>query len=195
MEKRGPRTEAGKAAVRLNALQHGIWSASPVVPSLEREEDWQGHLDGILASLAPSDYLESCLAERIAGLIWRLRRVTAFETETMMTAVGDVNDGWAREEAAVKELARRELAHKEPAKTSSYAWDAKKPPSKAEWMARRRADLIIPPGPTLDRVTRYEAHLHRQLLQTMHELEALQGRRRGEATPLARLDVQGGPEN
>ncbi len=40
---------------------------------------------------------------------------------------------------------------------------------------------------------RYEAHLHRQLLQTMHELEALQARRQGHATPLARLDVAGGP--
>lgn len=41
---------------------------------------------------------------------------------------------------------------------------------------------------------RFEAHLHRQLLQTLHELEARQARRQGEQAPLARLDVQGVPE-
>jgi hypothetical protein len=41
----------------------------------------------------------------------------------------------------------------------------------------------------LERIPRYEAHLHRQLMQTMHELEALQARRRGEVTPLGRVDV------
>ena len=61
------------------------------------------------------------------------------------------------------------------------------------WKARERASKIIPNGVTLERVTRYEAHLHRQLLQTMHELEALQARKKGQATPLARLDVNGGP--
>ena len=38
---------------------------------------------------------------------------------------------------------------------------------------------------------RYEGHLSRQLYQAKHELEVLQKQRRGEATPLARLDVQG----
>jgi len=65
-------------------------------------------------------------------------------------------------------------------------------PFLAQWTERRRMDQMIPTGETLERVTRYEAHLQRQLLQTMHELEALQGRRKGEATPLARLDVSGG---
>lgn len=63
----------------------------------------------------------------------------------------------------------------------------------AESVARRRAwaarERLLPGDDVIARVTRYEAHLHRQLLQTMHELEALQGRRRGAVTPLARLDV------
>ena len=32
---------------------------------------------------------------------------------------------------------------------------------------------------------------HRLLLQTLHELEAMQARRAGRPAPLARLDVQG----
>jgi hypothetical protein len=52
-------------------------------------------------------------------------------------------------------------------------------------------ERLLPDQPSLDKVIRYEAHLHRQLLQTMHELEALQARRQGRQTPLARVDVQG----
>ncbi|MEK7247128.1 MAG: hypothetical protein AAB092_01520, partial [Chloroflexota bacterium] len=48
-------------------------------------------------------------------------------------------------------------------------------------------DLTGPPA------MRYEAHLHRQWLQTQHELEAMQARRRGESTPLARMDVINAP--
>jgi len=36
---------------------------------------------------------------------------------------------------------------------------------------------------------RYEAHLNRVLKHTLHELEALQDRRNGTATPLARIDI------
>ncbi len=43
------------------------------------------------------------------------------------------------------------------------------------------------------KVIRYEAHLHREWLQTQHEYEAMQARRRGESTPLARLDITGPP--
>ena len=42
----------------------------------------------------------------------------------------------------------------------------------------------------LQTVSRYEAHLSRQMYQALHELEALQTRRGGKAAPLARLDVQ-----
>jgi hypothetical protein len=46
----------------------------------------------------------------------------------------------------------------------------------------------------LDKAIRYEAHLNRLLNQTLHELEALQARRKGKVAPLARVDVQGLPE-
>jgi hypothetical protein len=50
---------------------------------------------------------------------------------------------------------------------------------------------LLPDSGELDRVLRYEAHLWRQLIQALHEYEALQARDRGESVPLARLDVQG----
>jgi hypothetical protein len=47
----GPATQNGKAVVRWNATRHGISSPAPVVPGLERTEDWQAHSDGVLESL------------------------------------------------------------------------------------------------------------------------------------------------
>jgi hypothetical protein len=56
---------------------------------------------------------------------------------------------------------------------------------------RMRRERTLPHSEDTEKILRYEAHLHRQLLQTLHELEAMQARRAGQAAPLARLDVQG----
>jgi hypothetical protein len=58
-------------------------------------------------------------------------------------------------------------------------------------MEGRRRGRLLPHPMKLEQIMRYEAHLHRQLLQTLHEYEADQARGRGERAPLARLDVQG----
>ena len=62
MAKPGPKTEAGKAVVRLNAVQHGVLSTTPVIPGLEREEEWDAHRVGVLESLAPQGHMEMSLA-------------------------------------------------------------------------------------------------------------------------------------
>lgn len=58
-------------------------------------------------------------------------------------------------------------------------------------LARMGARRMLLPAADLDKVQRYEGHLHRQMIQTLRELEAMQERRRGGAAPLARLDVSG----
>jgi CRISPR-associated endonuclease/helicase Cas3 len=52
---------------------------------------------------------------------------------------------------------------------------------------------LLPDNDTLLKVMRHESHLHRQFVQTTHELEALQLRRRGEHSPLTRLDISAPP--
>ena len=54
---------------------------------------------------------------------------------------------------------------------------------------------LLPDEKTLEKVSRYEAHLSRLMFKALHELEALQTRRSGGAAPLARLDVDGLPES
>jgi len=79
----GPKTEEGKEVVRWNATRHGIRSPAPVVPGVEKKEDWEEHRDGVLESLSPVGHLELVLAERVALLSWRLHRVTRYETESI----------------------------------------------------------------------------------------------------------------
>jgi len=62
-------------------------------------------------------------------------------------------------------------------------------------VSREVAERILPDEKTLEKVSRYEAHLSRQLYHALHELEALQTRRLGGHSPLGRLDVQGLPES
>jgi hypothetical protein len=62
-------------------------------------------------------------------------------------------------------------------------------------ISRKVRERILPDEKTLEKVSRYEAHLSRQLYHALHELENLQKHRiTGEGTPLARLDMQGLPE-
>src|SRR5215211_8308737 len=88
--KRGPATEAGKAAVSQNAVQHGILFQSPVVSIFEREQDWAEHRDGIVESLKPEGQLEQALADRIAQLLWRLQLVVRYETQSIAAEAREV---------------------------------------------------------------------------------------------------------
>jgi selenocysteine lyase/cysteine desulfurase len=59
-------------------------------------------------------------------------------------------------------------------------------------ISRKVRERILPDEKTLEKISRYESHLSRQLFHALHELENLQKYRiTGERTPLARLDVQG----
>lgn len=88
-------TQAGKEVARWNATRHGIRSPAPVVPGMEKMEDWEEHLEGILEDLAPTGHLETVLAERVALLSWRLHRVTRYETETIALSQERLEDDLA----------------------------------------------------------------------------------------------------
>ncbi len=82
----GPTTDAGRAVARLNAVKHGGLSPLPVIPNIEKSDEWQAHLAGMITSLSPVGHLETVLAERVALTLWRLQRLARYERE--VTAVG-----------------------------------------------------------------------------------------------------------
>ena len=55
---------------------------------------------------------------------------------------------------------------------------------------KQRRAKILPSAEDLQRIGRYESHLSKEMYRALHELEALQERRRAGRSPLARLDVQ-----
>jgi hypothetical protein len=291
----GPNTQEGKAVVRWNATRHGISSPAPVVPGLEKKENWHEHRDGILDNLSPVGHLEVTLAERTALLSWRLHRVTRYETAAIAISQETIEDDIHERDRFLSTLRHKgvESTHPEDirfdakyykqihgalrrfptlgpekvlkgADASSVVWsvliEAQKakgekidqedldlpqvpadealeelPAMKAAdvrgcveviaghvsldpedlletatyqagYEARRAAlkkeevdreisrkarERILPDETTLQKISRYEAHLSRQLYQALHELENLQKHRTtGEGVPLARLDVQ-----
>jgi hypothetical protein len=80
----------------LNAARHGIRSPAPVVPGIEKAEDWEEHRDGVLDSLSPEGHLEFVLAERVALISWRLHRATRYETESIALAQEKMAEDLAR---------------------------------------------------------------------------------------------------
>ena len=287
----GPKTKEGKEVVRWNATKHGIRSPAPVIPGVEKKEDWEEHRDGVLESLQPEGHLEFVLTERVALLSWRLHRVTRFETESIALYQEQIEEDLARERRfgsrvlgadhpeevrwKLKDVQRthrtlkklpglsddKHLSGEDAAGVlwgiSAYIEDEDlekvQPPSgvpewagvegdTAEWdgwtvgmvmeyvvsmasaasespeelleaatekarlevisakqavelvekdLERMSRERLLPDEKILEKVSRYEAHLSRQMFKALHELEALQVRRSGGAAPLARLDVDG----
>ena len=174
----GPKTPAGKAAASQNAVKHGLRSGAPVIPELESFEEWEVFRDAIVASYAPEGGLETDLAEQSAALRWRSRRATRYETDMTAQHLQDIPDDM------VEAAAYGERALKIPAKESIT-------PDKVGALITRRR---LPPADVLERVMRYEAHLHRLWVQVHHELEAIQARRKGErVSSLTRIDVAASP--
>ena len=74
----GPRTPGGKAAVRLNALRHGLLSKEVLLPGEDGEA--LGELgDRLWAELQPVGELENLLVGRVVAAVWRLRRLGRVE--------------------------------------------------------------------------------------------------------------------
>lgn len=167
----GPKTKNGKAVASRNAIKHGLRSPHPVIiEDKETEADWDRHRRRILDDLAPEGALEEAFAERIALLFWRLKRVTRYETAVINIQVHSTENDLITADTYAARGA--EISDPDPHRVAVY-----------------QEKRVIPNADELEKIRRYEAHLHRQLMQTLHELEALQARRRGESTPLARLDV------
>jgi hypothetical protein len=74
----GPRTEAGKALSRMNAYRHGL-TAETIVIGDEDPEAFDRLRADLEKEYNPRPGIESELVERLAVLMWRLRRIPTFE--------------------------------------------------------------------------------------------------------------------
>jgi hypothetical protein len=78
----GPRTQQGKQQSRLNAVRHGL-TAETVIEDLEDGEDYKEFEATIIADYCAETAVARELVLRLASLLWRLRRVTAIESQLL----------------------------------------------------------------------------------------------------------------
>ncbi len=148
-----------------------------IIETIETPAAWQRFRDGIVETLAPEGPLEEDLAENIALLRWRLKRVTHYETAVLNHQVQDTEGDLAVAAAyRAGTISKGEFPEIDP-----------------HLVAIHQQTRVIPQDTSLNKIMRYETHLHRIWLQTLHELEAIQLRRQGGHAPLARLDISAPP--
>src|ERR1700690_3269508 len=74
----GPKTSAGKAAVSMNALRHGLRARTVVLPGEAREEFHQ-LCDDLEVEWQPQSRTEQFYLEQMAVSQWKLNRMEAGE--------------------------------------------------------------------------------------------------------------------
>jgi hypothetical protein len=85
----GPKTEDGKQRSKLNALRHGL-TAETIINVLEDPADYEAFEAEIRGDFRPRTATEHELINRLASLLWRLRRATAIESGLMQIHAGAV---------------------------------------------------------------------------------------------------------
>jgi hypothetical protein len=136
----------------LNAVRHGIFSVSPVIPWFESEDDWIAFRDGIIDSLKPQDALQDALAENIASTIWRRLRVIRYEREATASSIENVRRDYETHALVTGQPIPSELT-----------------PELQHLLENLAMQRLVPDDDTLNRIMRYETKLHRYLLQTLHQ--------------------------
>ena len=94
----GPRTAAGKAVARDNALKHGFLSRHLIIEG-ESAEDFQQLLDELMAEYRPVGVVETGLVEQVAICLWRKARFVRAEAAMVNLNRRTFGEAQAREVA------------------------------------------------------------------------------------------------
>ncbi len=144
----GPQTPAGKAAVRLNALKHGLTAQDAVLP-FEDKDQFDEIAKAYEEHYQPLGPVEILLVQQIVMAAWRLCRVRGMETAAIELRLAQYASGLDHECRGLSGVHR--LA-------SVFLRDA-----------RDANSLTILP--------RYEARVERSFYRALHELQRLQATR------------------
>jgi hypothetical protein len=146
----GPKTPEGKAAVRLNALRHGLTAENAVIDG-EDEEAFDELLNTFLDDLQPAGPLETALVHQVVMAQWRLARCRAIETGFFNLGLIDHKQDLEADYNNLIDVDK--LAH----------------------VFRRDA---CPTPSVLETLARYEARIERAFYRALHELQRLQAVRK-----------------
>jgi hypothetical protein len=108
----GPRTQEGKRRARMNALRHGL-TAKNIVIGDEDPKEFEDLRAKLEHDLQPKTALEGELLERLAGLLWRLRRVPAIEAAIVNARQDEIYSQASENLAADKRRRAENEAHRQ----------------------------------------------------------------------------------
>ena len=163
----GPRTEAGKRTSRCNAVRHGL-TAETVLGALEDAEDYKAFELAIAADFDVQSAIERELVLQLASILWRLRRATKMETGLFEIQANHLLN--YRENCQLLPDPQDVIHHLLQPATKVKADNTVE-------FARCFLRLANLPNFALDRLSRYEATLWRQVGRTIYALEALERRK------------------
>jgi hypothetical protein len=190
LQSTGPKTEAGKLASRCNAVRHGL-TAETVIGTLEDAEDYKAFELAITADYDAQSAVERELVLRLASLLWRLRRATTIETGLFEIQAKHLSDFRRTHQIspASRETIYALLNGNSDRQADSYIAKSTetRPPSRLTLaqsqiapdveLARCFLRLCNLPNSALDRLSRYEAALWRQVTQILFALDNLDRRK------------------
>jgi hypothetical protein len=185
----GPKTEAGKQASRCNAVRHGL-TAETVINALEDAEDYKAFEAAIIADYDAQSAVERELVLRLASLFWRLRRATTMEAGLFEIQANHLKEFRQTRRAFLTShqvYALSVNSERDPAsygiKNSTDALGTSDPRltgppiDPVAEIARCFLRLTNLPHFALDRLSRYETTLWRQVGQILLTLDALDRRK------------------
>jgi hypothetical protein len=183
----------------LNSQKHGL-TAEHILITGEDASEYEMFATEIIENLMPVGQLEQALAERVAALLWRLKRVSLFEA-----AVVEARDSATADRDAVKLVVKLEeerkaefaenaasFLHDDEEKTESGqeaqqdAWSPEAQKTTEEAMGASEGGRAAigralihdsENGDALGKVLRYETSLNNTLARTMSMLMTLQSSR------------------
>jgi hypothetical protein len=187
----GPTTAEGKHRSRCNAVRHGL-TAETVISALEDAEDYKTFEAAIIGDYDAQSAVERELVLRLASLLWRLRRAT-----TMETGLFEIQAEHLREFKQSRQLLpeSQRIVYAMFGQVDPVGFDLAQEPygntSATEALPNFRSDPVGPnaglancflrlanlPSYALDRLSRYEATLGRQVSQILFALDALDRRK------------------
>ncbi len=154
----GPSTPQGKQRARHNATKHGIFAQTPVIPGVESAEQWDLLRRDVLDWFQLEGEFAVALGERVAMLLWRLKRVARMETEDVRHYQADVPDDWASS-----------------MRLAGLPVPDRKTREQVEEMRRMMMARLLPGEETMEKILRYESRMHRYMLQTLYMIMVLKG--------------------
>jgi hypothetical protein len=197
----GPITPEGKQRSRCNAIRHGL-TAETVIGALEDADDYRAFEAAIIADYDAQSAVERELVLRLSSLLWRLRRATTMETGLFEIQADHLHE--FRQARQIHPTSREivyamfggtdsvdiegdrtldGITNTTQAVPSSTPQSAKAAIDPAADLARCFLRLANLPNYALDRLSRYEATLWRQVGQILIALDSLDRRKPQERRP------------